>query len=94
MPGMPSGVGEVGVVIAKRGKRWRVVVQAGRDPLTGARRQLSGSAASKAEALRVERALIAQAAERVAPRIMLRQVVAEWWQSGPRLAPSTRANYG
>jgi hypothetical protein len=83
----------VAVVIAKRGNRWRVVVQAGRDPLTGRRRQLSGSAASKTEALRVERALMAQAAERVTPRIALRQVVAEWWQSGPRLAPSTRANY-
>ena len=80
-------------MIAKRGNRWRVVVQAGRDPLTGQRRQLSGSAASKAEASRLERALLAQAAERVAPRITLRQVVAEWWQSGPRLAPSTRANY-
>ena len=80
-------------MIAKRGKRWRVVVQAGRDPLTGYRRQLSGSAASKVEASRLERALMAQATERVAPRIMLRQVVAEWWQSGPRLAPSTRANY-
>lgn len=80
-------------MIAKRGNRWRVVVQAGRDPLTGQRRQLSGSAASKAEALRLERALLAQTAERLAPRIILRQLVAEWWQSGPRLAPSTRANY-
>jgi hypothetical protein len=33
-------------VIQKRGNRWRVVVQAGRGPLSGKRRQLSGSAAT------------------------------------------------
>jgi hypothetical protein len=39
-------------VIQKRGNRWRVVVQARRDPLTGTRRQLSGSALSEREDIR------------------------------------------
>jgi hypothetical protein len=42
-------------LIHERGKRWRVVVQAGRDPLTGKRYQLSGSAATEREALAMER---------------------------------------
>jgi hypothetical protein len=35
-------------MIQQRGNRWRVVVQVGRDPITGARRQLSGAADSTA----------------------------------------------
>ena len=48
-------------MIQKRGNRWRVVVQASRDPLTGARRQLSGSAATERDAVRLERQLRRQA---------------------------------
>ena len=35
------------------GKRWRVVVHAGCDPLTGKRQQLSGSATTEREAVRL-----------------------------------------
>jgi hypothetical protein len=41
-------------VIKKRGDRWRVVVYAGRDPLTGRKRQKTGTAATKAEARQLE----------------------------------------
>ncbi len=50
-------------MISKRGSRWRVVVQAGRDPLTRRRLQLSGSAASEREAVRLERGLRLQVGE-------------------------------
>ena len=38
-------------MIARRCERWRVVVQGGRDPLTGKRLQLSGSARTEREAV-------------------------------------------
>jgi hypothetical protein len=44
----------------KRGNRWWVVVYAGRDPLTGKKRQKTGTAASKAEARQLEARLISQ----------------------------------
>jgi integrase len=80
-------------MIQKRGNRWRVVVQAGRDPLTGARRQLSGSAATEREAVRLERQLRLQARAGTVGRTTLSRLVEEWWASKPRLAPTTRANY-
>ena len=80
-------------VIRKRGSRWRVVVQGGRDPFTGRRRQLSGSAASRADAVQLERRLYAQVADGLASAMTLAQLVEEWWRSEPRLAPTTRVNY-
>jgi len=80
-------------MIQKRGNRWRVVVQAGRDPLTGARRQLSGSATTEREAVRLERQLRLQARAGAVGSITLSRLVEEWWASKPRLAPTTRANY-
>jgi hypothetical protein len=44
----------------KRGNRWWVVVYAGRDPLTGKKRQKTGTAASKAEARQLEARLISR----------------------------------
>jgi integrase len=70
-----------------------VVVQAGRDPITGARRQLSGSAASEREAVKLERQLRPQAQGGVVGNITLARLVQEWWASKPRLAPTTQANY-
>jgi hypothetical protein len=65
-------------MIQKRGNRWRVVVQAGRDPLSGARRQLSGSAATERDAVRLERQLRRQAgAGAVGPAID--SAAAEMW---------------
>jgi integrase len=84
---------EVVAVIQKRGKRWRVVVHAGCDPLTGKRRQLSGSATTEREAVRLERRLGLQAQGGVVGGITLSRLVEEWWASTPLLAPTTRANY-
>jgi integrase len=80
-------------MIQKRGSRWRVVVQAGRDPLTGVRRQLSGSATTEREAVRLERRLRLQVQGGVVGTITLADLVTEWWASKPRLAPTTQANY-
>ena len=80
-------------MITKRGSRWRVVVQAGRDPITQRRLQLSGSAATKPEALKLERELMRRAVESATPDLTIRQLVKEFWASDPRLAATTRANY-
>jgi integrase len=83
----------VGVAIQKRGDRWRVVVQGKPDPVTGRRRQLSGSAMSEREAVAVERQLRLQVAKGFHDQVTLATVVGEWWASGPRLAATTRMNY-
>jgi integrase len=70
-----------------------VVVEAGRDPVTQQRRQLSGSAATRAEALEVERRLLRQAADSINTNLTVEQLVREWWASGPRLAATTKSNY-
>lgn len=80
-------------MIQKRGNRWRVVVQGPRDELTRQRRQLSGSAATEREAVRLERTLRLQAQRGASSRLTLAVVVEEWWQSSPRLAATTLANY-
>jgi integrase len=88
-----SVTSEVVAVIQKRGKRWRVVVHAGCDPRTGKRRQLSGSATTEREAVRLERRLRLQAQGGVVGGIRFSRLVEEWWASTPRLAPTTQANY-
>ena len=80
-------------LIQRRGSRWRVVVQAGRDPVTGRRRQLSGSAKTERDAVRLERTLRLQAEDGVAATATLSDVAEEWWATSPRLAATTQANY-
>jgi site-specific recombinase XerD len=80
-------------VIQRRGRRWRVVVQGRPDPVTGKRRQLSGSAVSEREAVTLERQLRLRIAKGFHDQATLAAVVKEWWLSGPRLAASSRANY-
>jgi hypothetical protein len=67
--------------------------QAGRDPITGKRHQLSGSAATEREALAMEREFRRRVEAGISGRILVRDLVEEWWASGPRLAPTTAANY-
>ncbi|MFT3853743.1 MAG: phage integrase SAM-like domain-containing protein [Ilumatobacteraceae bacterium] len=70
-----------------------MVIQASADPLTGKRTQLSGSAASEKEAVALERRLRLLAESGVDGRMTIRQLVAEWRQSDPSVAPTTLANY-
>ena len=80
-------------MIQKRGTRWRVVVQGGRDPVTRKRFQLSGSAATERQAVALERDLRLRVERGASGRLTLRQLVDEWWAAGPRLAATTAANY-
>lgn len=80
-------------MIQKRGSRWRVVVQGGRDPISGRRHQLSGSAATEREAVRLERQLRLQAEGHAVGAVTLAELVDEWWASKPRLAATTVLNY-
>jgi hypothetical protein len=68
-------------------------VQNGRDPITQRRLQLSGSAATKADALKLQREFMRRAVEGSTPDPTIRQLVEEFWASDPRLAATTRANY-
>jgi hypothetical protein len=47
-------------MIYKRGKRWRVIVYAGRDPITGRKRQKSVTVATRAEAKQAEARLVTE----------------------------------
>lgn len=80
-------------VIKQRGGRWRVVVQAGRDPVTRRRKQLSGSAATEREAVRLERQFRLQAEGQSPASITLAELVGQWWSSSPNLAATTVVNY-
>jgi hypothetical protein len=80
-------------VIQKRGKRWWVVVQAGRDPLSGKRLQLSGSAATERQAVHLERRLRLQAEESAPGAAQFGEVAEVWWASRPGLAAATLADY-
>lgn len=80
-------------MIQKRGQRWRVVVQGRRDELTGKRRQLSGAAGTEREAVELERAFRLRVERGLTARLTLGELVQEWWEAGPRLAPTTLANY-
>jgi hypothetical protein len=80
-------------MIQQRGMRWRVVVYAGLDPISGKRQQLAGTASTEREAVALERRLRLQADAGQGSRIVLRDLVAEWWASGPRLSPTTEVNY-
>ncbi|HKE99037.1 MAG TPA: Arm DNA-binding domain-containing protein, partial [Actinomycetes bacterium] len=86
-------------MIKKRGSSWWVVVYAGRDPLTGKKRQKTGTARTRPEARELEARLLqeARAGRHRAPGT---QTVAElldaWYQWRPRaraISPRTLATY-
>jgi integrase len=86
-------------MIYKRGKRWRVIVYAGRDPITGRKRQKSVSVASRAEAKQAEARLITEVgagqhrgtANRTVAELLGRWL--EWRQSVRPISPTTVATY-
>jgi integrase len=84
-------------VIQQRGSRWRVVVYGGRDPFTRRPIQYSDTVDTEAEARSLERRLQlraeAEAEADHAGRIPLGVLVEEWWESKPRLAATTEADY-
>jgi integrase len=86
-------------MIYKRGKRWRVIVYAGRDPITGRKRQKSVSVATRAEAKQAEARLITEVgtgqhrgtANRTVAELLERWL--EWRQSVRPISPTTVATY-
>ena len=86
-------------MIYKRGKRWRVIVYAGRDPITGRKRQKSLSVATRAEAKQAEARLITEVgagqhritASRTVAELLDRWL--EWRQSVRPISPTTVATY-
>jgi len=86
-------------MIYKRGKRWRVIVYAGRDPITGRKRQKSVSVASRAEAKQAEAWLITEVGagqhrgtvNRTVAELLDRWL--EWRQSVRPISPTTVATY-
>ncbi len=86
-------------MIKKRGNSWWVVVYTGRDPLTGKKRQKTGTAATKAEARQLEARLIGEvgagrhggtAGKTVAD---LLEAWFEWRQGVRPISPNTLVNY-
>jgi integrase len=86
-------------VIKKRGNRWWVVVYAGRDPLTGRKRQKTGTAATKAEARQLEARLISQVGAGQhggAAGKTVADLIEAWFQWRPSvrpISPNTLVNY-
>ena len=86
-------------MIYKRGKRWRVIVYAGRDPITGRKRQKSLSVATRAQAKQAEARLITEVgagqhratANRTVAELLDRWP--EWRQSVRPISPTTVATY-
>jgi transposase len=75
-------------MIKKRGTSWWVVVYAGRDPLTGRKRQKTGTARTYAEARQLEARLITEVAggkHKGAATKTVADLVAAWldWGMGP-----------
>jgi integrase len=83
------------MAVTKRGGRWRVVVYAGLHPVTGQRRQLSGSAPTETAARQLHKRLAKQAQLLMngGGDPTVEQLAAEFWRSNPRLQPTTKANY-
>jgi Arm DNA-binding domain len=84
----PTGCQEA-AVIYKRGKRWRVIVYAGRDPITGRKRQKSVSVATGAEAKQAEARLITEVGAGQ-QRATSNRTVAGLLELGDRLAEAGR----
>jgi integrase len=80
--------------IRQRGDAWQVIVHAGRDPITGRRRNLTGTARTKREAQALRARLVNQANEgrRPATDATLAQLLERWFEMAD-LAWSTRASY-
>src|SRR5215212_6497703 len=80
--------------IRQRGNAWQVIVHAGRDPLTGKRRNLTGTARTKREAQALRARLLTQANEgrRPATDATLAQLLERWLEMAD-LAWSTRVTY-
>jgi integrase len=86
-------------MIYKRGKRWRVIVYAGRDPITGRKRQKSVSVDTRAEAKQAEARLITEVgsgqhratSNRTVAELLDRWL--EWRQSVRPISPTTVATY-
>src|SRR4030095_13785998 len=81
------------------GKRWRGIVYAGRDPITGRKRQKSVTVATRAEAKQAEARLITEVgagqhratANRTVAELLDRWL--EWRQSVRPISPTTVATY-
>jgi hypothetical protein len=74
-------------VIKKRGNSWWVVVYTGRDPLTGKKRQKTGTAKTRAEARQLEARLIREAGtgqHRAAGNKMVAELLDAWSEWRPR----------
>lgn len=86
-------------MIRKRGTSWRAIVYAGRDPLSGRKRQKTGTAKTRAEAKQLEARLITEAAtgrHRGAGTKTVAELLEAWyqWRQGARaISPNTLANY-
>jgi len=86
-------------MIYKRGKRWRVIVYAGRDPVTGRKRQKSVTVATRAEAKQAEARLVTEVGAgqhrgtRSKTIAELIQRWLEWRQSVRPISPTTVATY-
>jgi integrase len=74
-------------VIRKRGNSWWVVVYAGRDPLTGKKRQRTGTAKTRAEARQLEARLTREAGtgqHRAAGNKTVAELLDAWREWQPR----------
>ena len=86
-------------MIDKRGKRWRVIAYAGRDPITGRKRQKSLSVTTRAEAKQAEARLITEvgagqhrgSSNRTVAELLDRWL--DWRQSVRPISPTTVATY-
>ena len=80
--------------IRQRGNAWQVIVHAGHDPVTGKRRNLTGTARTKREAQALRARLLAQANEgkRPATDTTVAQLLERWLEMAD-LAWSTRVTY-
>jgi hypothetical protein len=82
-----TGPQEAPRVIKKRGNSWWVVVYTGRDPLTGKKRQKTGTAKTRAEARQLEARLIREAGtgqHRAAGNKTVAELLDAWRQWRPR----------
>jgi integrase len=80
--------------IRQRGQTWQVIVHAGHDPITGKRRNLTGTARTKREAQALRARLLTQVNEgrRPATDATVAQLLARWLEVTD-LAWSTRVTY-
>src|SRR5215213_5550780 len=80
--------------IRQRGSAWQVIVHAGHDPVTGKRRNLTGTARTKREAQALRARLLTQANEgrRPATDATLAQLLDRWLEMAD-LAWSARVTY-